>query len=84
MVTGAANGIGAACADIVAPDMTVAKIESSSGGALGITFDVSNEDDVVKMFSRVRQHIGRVDFLVHCEGIVHEKPLLETDLSEFD
>jgi 3-oxoacyl-[acyl-carrier protein] reductase len=97
VVTGAANGIGAACAhalaaqgvwtacaDIVAPDMTVAKIESNSGRVLGITCDMSNEDDVVKMFSRVHQHIRRMDFLVHCAGIAHEKPLLETDVSEFD
>lgn len=97
VVTGAANGIGAACAtrladhwvwtacaDVVSPDETIAAIESNSGHALGITSDASSKEDILNMFSPVRQEIGHVGFLVHCAGIGHEKPLLEVDVSEFD
>lgn len=97
VVTGAASGIGGACAkalasygvwtacaDIVAPDDTVAAIEAEAGRAISITCDVSKEEDVLALFSQVRQHIGRLNFLVHCAGIIREKPLLETEAAEFD
>jgi 3-oxoacyl-[acyl-carrier protein] reductase len=97
VVTGAANGIGAACAkalashgvwtacvDIVPPDETVAEIQAASGRAVSISCDVAREEDVLALFAQVRQYIGRVDFLVHCAGIIHEKPLLDTKTEEFD
>lgn len=97
VVTGAASGIGAACAkalaahgvwtacaDIVSPDQTVAKIEADAGRSIPITCDVSSEEDVLALFARVRQRIGRLDFLVHCAGVIHEKPLLETETKDFD
>lgn len=34
--------------------------------------------------SELRAQIGRIDILVHCAGIIHEKPLLDTSVAEFD
>lgn len=97
VVTGAAGGIGAACAkalaahgvwtacaDIISSDKTVAEIETDAGRAIPIICDVSQEQDVLAMFARVRQHIGRLDFLIHCAGVIDEKPLLETTTEDFD
>ena len=97
LVTGAANGIGAACAralaehgvwtacaDIASPENTVAEIEADAGRAIAITCDVSREDNVLEMFARIRQHIGRLDFLIHCAGVIDERPLLDTRIEDFD
>ena len=97
VVVGAARGIGAACAralashgvwtacaDIVVPDRTVAEIEANAGRAIPIRCDVSQEEDVLRLFARTRRHIGRLDFLVHCAGVIDERPLLETRTEVFD
>ena len=80
----AAHGVWTACADIVSPDETVADIKADADQAISIKCDVSLEEDVLTMFTRVRQHIGRLDFLVHCAGVIDEKPLLETSAEDFD
>ena len=80
----AEHGVWTACADLAAPDRTVAEIEANAGRAISISCDVSREEDVVGMFAVVREHVGRLDFLIHCAGVIDERPLLETRTEDFD
>lgn len=97
LVTGASRGIGAACAVALAErgvwvacidqapvSDTVAKIEGGVGRALAHRCDVSDDASVRAAVSHVRAEIGRIDIVVHCAGIMHERPLLETSTEEFD
>lgn len=97
LVTGAANGIGAACAkalaaqgcrvacaDVYSSAGTVAEISRAGGEAINLTGDISIEHDVLKIFGQVQSRFLGLDFLVHCAGIVMEKPLLTTKSSDFD
>jgi len=98
LVTGASRGIGSACAkalansgawvactDIAPVNDTVTAIENGGiGRAIGLTCDVSDEASVIETMAEVRAQIGRIDILVHCAGIMHEKPLLDTSVEEFD
>lgn len=93
LVTGAASGIGAACAkalaragaetvcaDIADPGATVTALLTEGRLAEGRPCDVADETSVEACF----RTLERVDILVHCAGIIHEKPLLETSAAEFD
>lgn len=97
VVTGAADGIGAACArtlarlgiwtacvDRVSSEKTVGAIGAENGQAVDIPCDVSREEDVCGMFARVRREVGGLDFLVHCAGVIDERPLLDTRVEDFD
>lgn len=97
LVTGAAGGIGGACAlalaeagcwvacaDIDAPETTARAIEDLGQKASALECDVSDEQSVLDLFSQVKRQIGSLDVLVHCAGVMHEKPLLETSMDEYD
>ncbi len=93
LVTGAHRGIGAACAkalaeaghDVICGDIldcaeTVGVIVKGGRNARATLLDVSEEGSVISLFAS----IDRLDILVHCAGIIHERPLLETPVAEFD
>lgn len=98
LVTGAYRGIGAACAlafaasgarvalaDIRKPDETA--ISAGQAGAaetLTLACDVSDEGSVAAIGEAVRQQLGGLDVVVHCAGVIHEAPLLETPVADFD
>lgn len=95
LVTGAYRGIGAACAhafaaagarvacaDIREPEETLAALEGAGHSAL--VSDVADEGSVAAMFAEVERRFGGLDVLVHCAGVIHEAPLLETDVAAFD
>ena len=98
LVTGAYRGIGSACAlafagtgarlalaDIRAPESTAeAARERGAAEVLNLTCDVSDHNAVVEMGEAVRTAFGGLDALVHCAGIIHEAPLLDTPVSDFD
>ncbi|HRO12063.1 MAG TPA: SDR family oxidoreductase [Amaricoccus sp.] len=96
LVTGAYRGIGAACArafaaagasvacaDIRQPDATLASLAGGTGH-VALVSDVADERSVTAMFAEVERRFGGLDVLVHCAGVIHEAPLLETDVAAFD
>ncbi len=97
LVTGAARGIGAACAhafadagarvacaDLTDPAETVAMIRAAGGQASAFQCDVSDEASILTLFAAIDDQLPPLDVLVHCAGIIHEAPLLETSAEEFD
>ena len=97
LVTGAFGGIGAAvakaygaagadviCADIKPSEATVQHIKSAGGKAEMESVDVANSNSVSTLFDNISKSSGTLDILVHCAGIIHEKPLLDTSAEEFD
>jgi len=97
LVTGGSRGIGRACAealaaegahvtvvDLLGCDETVEAISESGGAADQMVCDVSDEHSVLAVFSESFATSRQLDFLVHCAGIIHERPLLETSVDEFD
>lgn len=77
IVTGAARGIGAACAvalaragakivvnDILTPDSTIESVKSAGGQAIAAVADVTDQSAVEAMLARAREHFGRVDIAV--------------------
>ncbi|MGE0280899.1 MAG: SDR family NAD(P)-dependent oxidoreductase [Rhizobiaceae bacterium] len=98
LVTGAYRGIGAACAvalagtgarlalaDIRSPEQTAAAAKSSGAAeALSLACDISDEAAVTALGRSVEAAFGGLDVLVHCAGIIHEAPLLETPVADFD
>ncbi len=97
LVTGAAGGIGRACAvalaqqgaavfcaDMKACDDTLAEFaDSAPCGGQGLC-DVADEASVADLMGRLHEWSPKLDVLVHCAGIIHEAPLLETATSDFD
>ena len=97
LVTGAAGGIGRACcealaragarilaADLHTCDDTVAAVEALGGAARQARFDAGDEASVLDLFDAEVDTGPALDCLVHCAGIIHERPLLETSAGEFD
>ena len=59
-------------------------ITDAGGEARPYSVDVSEEVQVRELFEAVLSDFGTVNVLVNNAGVQLEKPLLETDLSEFD
>jgi 3-oxoacyl-[acyl-carrier protein] reductase len=98
LITGAARGIGAACAlafaeqgarlalaDVDAPDATLAEARARGASEVfGMKCDVADAAAVRAMAGDVEGAFGGLDVLVHCAGVIHEAPLLETPVGDFD
>lgn len=98
LVTGAARGIGAATvlafarqgarlvlADLHQPDATArAACEAGAIGVNALACDVSDPVAVAALRGAAQAAWGGLDVLVHCAGIIHEAPLLETPVADFD
>lgn len=97
LITGAYRGIGAACAlayaragarvalaDIRLPEETAQAARAAGTEVLSLACDVSDASAVAAMARAVRDAFGGLDVLVHCAGVIHEAPLLETPIADFD
>lgn len=98
LVTGAARGIGRACAlalardgadlaaaDLLPVDDTVAEAQGRHARrVLGLTLDVTRGEDVRRAVDRVVRELGRLDILVTAAGIAHRDGLEETTREIWD
>lgn len=95
LVTGAAQGIGYACAEALAEDgyrLVLADINAegiaSAAKALGndtvgMTCDVGNPEAINAMFDQIESDIGPVSVLVNNAGIANPGDFLETSIDQF-
>lgn len=99
VITGAGRGVGRSTALLLAHsgaqvvllsrtqaqlDEVVAEITDNGGHALAVTGDISREEDVQRLFQRVKEAYGRVDVLINCAAIVAVKPFFELDTATWD
>jgi len=100
IVTGASRGIGAAVAErlaadgfhvvvnfagnVLAAEMTAAKIEQAGGKAITVQADVSDPAAVTRMFDRTEAAFGGVDVLVNNAGVMQLAPIAEATDNLFD
>lgn len=99
VVTGASKGIGASIAKELAAagasvvvnysssregaDKVVAEITAKGGKAIALKADVSNEEEVIRLFSETKNTFGAADILVNNAGIYQFVPIEETTVEEF-
>src|SRR5271168_2027764 len=99
VVTGASKGIGAAIAKTLGPegasvvvnyatdkagaDKVVKKITDSGSKAIAVQADVSNQDNVARLFQEAKKAYGKVDIVVNNAGIYEFRPLEQIDADHF-
>jgi 3-oxoacyl-[acyl-carrier protein] reductase len=99
LITGAAKGIGAACASKFADNgagaLILIDVDDAGGRTIAgslkgkcdciyLNADVSNEEEVNKVFETVKERYGRLDILMNVAGICSTKALFETDMKSWD
>ena len=93
IITGASRGIGAATARIAgrsgyavcvnylknkaAAQQVVEEIKADGGRALAVAADISQEDEVVKLFRTVDDKLGKISALVNNAGILETQMRIE-------
>src|SRR5438105_11387775 len=99
IVTGASKGIGAAIAVQLADegaavvvnyasskagaDKVVAKVAKNGGRAMAVQADISNPDDIKKLFSATKKEFDKIDILVNNAGIYEFAPLEQVTPEHF-
>jgi 3-oxoacyl-[acyl-carrier protein] reductase len=99
MVTGAAQGIGQACAEhlartgllIVAADISAEGAEATAAGlrrqghaSVSLAFDVADVPTLTEAVAAVAREFGRVDVLVNNAGILHTTAIAAITEAEWD
>jgi NAD(P)-dependent dehydrogenase (short-subunit alcohol dehydrogenase family) len=85
VITGAASGIGEETAHLFAAEgatVVGVDIEPGAPGALSLTADVTDEEQVRSMYAQAREELGRIDVLVNNAGInpTDDASVLDTSL----
>lgn len=95
LVTGAAQGIGYACAEALSEDgyrLVLADINAEGVGSaaealgndtVGMTCDMGNPEAINSMFDQIESDIGPVSVLVNNAGIANPGDFLETSVEQF-
>lgn len=95
VVTGAAQGIGYACAEAIAEsgakmvlsdineEGVLAAAEKLGNGTVGMACDVGKPEQINAMFDKIEADIGPVSILVNNAGIANPGDFLETTLEQF-
>ncbi len=92
IVTGAANGIGRATAEllhargakIVAEDINPAVTDLTRPGIVPLVADVASDGSAEKAVQKAIDNFGRLDILVNNAGYINYQPLIETSREEWD
>lgn len=100
IVTGGSGGIGQAIASRLATDgfavavnyvgsadkaeIAVRAIEEQGGKAIAVAGDVSDPQDVERLFAATKQAFGRVDVVVNSAGIMQLSPISGGNVDTFD
>ena len=99
LVTGAARGLGRACAlalaeagadiavglrDIHADDGIVKEIEALGRKALPLQMDVAKMNEIRSAVEKIKSHFGRIDILVNNAGIAPENYIEHVTEEDFD
>ena len=100
IVTGASSGIGAGVAKALAAagaavvvnyhsqaapaEELVRQIVAEGGRAIAVGADVSNEDDVEKLFAQTLDAFGFVDILVANSGLQKDAPTVDMTLADWN
>ena len=94
LITGAARGIGAACARrlagdgvrLVLVDVDGAGVEKLAAelGQVAVRADVTKPDDIARMVAEPYRRWGRLDVLFNNAGVIRVQPMLEVTEVEWD
>jgi len=94
LITGAARGIGAACArrlagegaKLVLADVDGAGVEKVAAelGQIGVRADVTKPDDIARMIDEPYRRWGRLDVLFNNAGVIRVQPMFEVTEAEWD
>ncbi|MEL7345792.1 MAG: SDR family NAD(P)-dependent oxidoreductase, partial [Pseudomonadota bacterium] len=100
VISGAARGIGAVMAkhmaseganvvvtDVLDTDKTVAEIKSAGGNAMGMSVNVTSDEDLAAMVEATEKEYGALNILVNNASIfaaLQPKPFFQIDNDEFD
>ncbi|MDR2259156.1 MAG: SDR family oxidoreductase [Treponema sp.] len=99
IITGAGRGLGKACAKafahegarVVLAGRTFAKVEAAAaeiikdgGQALPVLCDVSNYADVKNCVAETVKRYGTVDVVINNAAVQQTRPVVETDIEEWD
>ncbi len=99
VVTGASKGLGASAAKYLAAEgasvvvnyaksqaaaeSVVADIVGAGGKAIAVKADISNQEDIVRLFAATKNTFGTVDVLVNNAGIYQPAPLADITPENF-